>query len=278
MTTAAVSAPATRAIPARPTSVLMCEPRHFEVTYAINPWMDPTKGASAEQAVAEWRTLVDAYRGLGFDVEFIEPIAGLPDMVYAANGAFTLDGIAYGAKFTHPERQPEGEAYLTRLDELGFDCRVPEFTNEGEGDFLIVDDVILAGHGFRTDPRAHDELRSIFGREVVSLRLVNPHYYHLDTAMSVVGTSVAFLPEAFDEASRAEIVRRYPDAIRVSADEAGVLGLNSFGDGTHIVLTDRAPRFIADLEAQGHVVVGVDLPELLKGGGSVKCCTLELRR
>lgn len=278
MTTSSVVADATRAIPARPTSVLMCEPRHFEVTYAINPWMDPTKGASADVAVKEWTTLVDAYRGLGFDVEFIKPIPGLPDMVYAANGAFTLDGIAYGAKFTHPERQPEGEAYLARLGELGFDCRTPQFTNEGEGDILIVDDLILAGHGFRTDPRSHDELRSIFGREVVSLRLVDPRYYHLDTAMSVVADSVAYLPDAFDAPSRAEIVRRFPDAIEVSTDEAGVLGLNSFGDGTHIVLTDRATRFIADLEARGHQVVGIELPELLKGGGSVKCCTLELRR
>ncbi|MGJ6979718.1 dimethylargininase [Aestuariimicrobium soli] len=278
MTTSAVASSATRAVPPRPTSVLMCEPRHFEVSYAINPWMDPSKGASSTAAVAEWTRLVEAYRGLGFEVTFIDPIPGLPDMVYAANGAFTLDGIAYGASFTHPQRQPEGPAYLRRLADLGFDCRTPRRTNEGEGDFLIVGDVILAGHGFRTDPRSHDELRAIFDREVVSLRLVDPRYYHLDTAMSVVANSVAYLPEAFDEASRDEIRRRYPDALEVGADEAGVLGLNSFGDGSHIVLTDRAPQFTAALEAQGHTVIGVDLPELLKGGGSVKCCTLELRR
>ncbi|WP_040437330.1 dimethylargininase [Aestuariimicrobium kwangyangense] len=278
MTTSTLAATATGAIPPRAISVLMCEPRYFEVSYAINPWMDPSTGASSELAVEQWRTLVDVYRTLGFDVDLIEPIPGLPDMVYAANGAFTLDGIAYGASFTHPQRQPESAAYLRRLEELGFDCREPHFVNEGEGDILVVDDVLLAGHGFRTDPRAHQELRDIFGREVVSLRLVDPRYYHLDTAMSVVAHSVAFLPDAFDGPSQAEIRRRFPDAIEVGADEAGVLGLNSFGDGSSIVLTDRAPRFAAALEAAGHTVVGVALPELLKGGGSVKCCTLELRR
>jgi N-dimethylarginine dimethylaminohydrolase len=277
MTTSTLPAAATRAIPPRPTSVLMCEPRHFEVSYAINPWMDPSKGASSVVAVAQWRTLVDAYRSLGFDVEFIEPIPGLPDMVYAANGAFTLDGIAYGASFTYPQRQLEGVAYLRRLEELGFDCREPHYVNEGEGDILVVNDVLLAGHGFRTDPRAHQELGRIFEREVVSLRLVDPRYYHLDTAMSVVAHSVAFLPEAFDGPSQREIRHRFPDAIEVDADEAGVLGLNSFGDGSSIVLTDRAPRFSAALRAAGHTVVGVALPELIKGGGSVKCCTLELR-
>ena len=44
--------------------------------------------------------------------------------------------------------------------------------NEGEGDFLLVGDRILAGTGFRSDAESHDELRKLFGREVVTLELV----------------------------------------------------------------------------------------------------------
>ncbi len=81
-------------------------------------------------------------------------------MVYAANGGFVLDNIAYGASFTYPERQPEGPAYMDWFRANGYDVRVPENVNEGEGDFLLVGDVLLAGQGFRSASNSHQELGS----------------------------------------------------------------------------------------------------------------------
>ena len=187
-------------------SVLMCRPEHFTVAYQINPWMDPAKPTDTALAVAQWQALYDAYVGLGFDVHLIDPIEGLPDMVYAANGGTVIDGIAYGAKFTHEQRAAEGPAYMEWFRTAGFDVREPEATNEGEGDFLLVGDVILAGTGFRSDTASHDELRRITGREVVTLNLVNPSFYHLDTAIAVLDSRpgqehIAYLPSAFDEPS-----------------------------------------------------------------------------
>ncbi len=43
-----------------------------------------------------------------------------------------------------------------------------------------------------------------------------------------------------------------------------------------MVYPRAATGFGEQLRAAGFVPVGVDLSELLKGGGSVKCCTLEL--
>ena len=269
----------------RPTgrSVLMCRPEHFTVVYRINPWMNPAEPTDTEVALAQWQVLHDTYLELGYDVHLIDPIAGLPDMVYAANGGFVIDGIAYGAKFTHPERQPEGPAYMRWFREQGFDVREPEEVNEGEGDFLLVGDVILAGTGFRSDSQSHGELERIFGREVVTLRLVDPSFYHLDTAVAVLdGTPgrehIAYLPSAFDGASLALLQERYPDAIIVNETDAAVLGLNSFSDGCNVVIASRATDFERQLREHGYNPIGVDLSELLLGGGGVKCCTLELRR
>jgi len=269
----------------RPTgrSVLMCRPEHFTVVYRINPWMNPAEPTDTDVALAQWQVLHDTYLELGYDVHLIDPIAGLPDMVYAANGGFVIDGIAYGAKFTHPERQPEGPAYMRWFREQGFDVREPEEVNEGEGDFLLVGDVILAGTGFRSDSQSHGELERIFGREVVTLRLVDPSFYHLDTAVAVLdGTPgrehIAYLPSAFDGASLALLQERYPDAIIVNETDAAVLGLNSFSDGCNVVIASRATDFERQLREHGYNPIGVDLSELLLGGGGVKCCTLELRR
>jgi N-dimethylarginine dimethylaminohydrolase len=261
----------------------MCRPEHFTVVYRINPWMNPAEPTDTSLALQQWQVLYDTYVGLGYDVHLIDPIAGLPDMVYAANGGFVIGGIAYGAKFTHPERQPEGPAYMRWFGEAGLDVRVPEEVNEGEGDFLLVGDVILAGTGFRSDSTSHEELARIYDREVVTLQLVNPNFYHLDTAIAVLDPTpgqehIAYLPSAFDEASVTVLQKRYPDAIIVNETDAAVLGLNSFSDGYNVVIASRAADFERQLREHGYNPIGVDLSELLLGGGGVKCCTLELRR
>jgi len=261
---------------------LMCRPEHFTVAYRINPWMNPDDPTDTSVALAQWQTLHDAYVALGHDVELIDPVAGLPDMVYAANGGFTLDGVAYTARFTHPERQPEGPAYADWFRANGFRVHEAQEVNEGEGDLLLVGDVILAGTGFRTSVESHAELARVTGREVVTLRLVDPRFYHLDTALAVLDptgadANIAYLPEAFDAASRAELARRYPDAVEVGIEDARWLGLNSISDGRNVVIASRAKGFEASLKERGYTPIGLDLAELLLGGGGVKCCTLELR-
>lgn len=266
-------------------TILMCKPSYFTVVYRINPWMDPAVPTDTSLAVAQWQTLYDTYVGLGFDVHLIEPIDGLPDMVYAANGGFVIDNIAYGAAFTYPERQPEGPAYMDWFRDNGFDVRVPEEINEGEGDFLLVGDVILAGTGFRSASNSHEELSAIYGRPVITLNLINPNFYHLDTAIAVLDPStgsgtgdIAYLPSAFDEPSLAILRERYPDAVIATEEDAAILGLNSYSDGYNVVIAARAKDFERQLRERGYNPIGVDLSELLLGGGGVKCCTLELRR
>ncbi len=274
-TTPSPSAPSVQAT--KPT-VLMCRPEHFTVSYRINPWMHPEDPTDTSLALKQWTVLYDTYVDLGFTVHLIDSLPGLPDMVYAANGGFVLDGIAYGAKFHYPERQPEGPAYMDWFRSQGLDVREPEATNEGEGDFLLVGDTILAASGFRSDTSSHQEIADIYGRDVVSLQLVNPSYYHLDTALAVIDpTTIAYLPSAFDEASLSVLRERYPDAIIATEEDAAFLGLNSFSDGHNVVIAERATTFAKDLAERGYNPIGVDLSELLLGGGGVKCCTLELR-
>ncbi len=258
--------------------VLMCRPEHFTVSYRINPWMHPEDPTDTSLALRQWSVLYDTYLELGFQVDLIDPIPGLPDMVYAANGGFVLDGIAYGAKFHYAERGPEGPAYMEWFATQGLEVVEPESVNEGEGDFLLVGDTIVAASGFRSDTSSHQEIADIYSREVVSLQLVNPSFYHLDTALAVIDSStIAYLPSAFDEPSLGILRERYPDALIATEEDAAVLGLNSFSDGHNVVIAKRATTFARDLVERGYNPIGVDLSELLLGGGGVKCCTLELR-
>lgn len=262
-----------------PRRFLMCPPEHFTVAYAINAWMDPSQPVDPARAMAQWQGLVDTYRCLGHEVVTVPATPGLPDMVFAANGGLVMDGIAVGARFATQQRAPEAALYAAHLRAAGIEVvHEPEHVNEGEGDLLVVGDVILAGTGYRTDARAHGEVATLTGREVVPLRLVDPRYYHLDTAaFALDDNTIAYLPAAFDEASREELEHRFPDAVIASEADAAVLGLNAVSDGKHVVLAEEAEGLAAQVEARGFEPVPVAVSELRKAGGGPKCCTMELR-
>ncbi len=290
MSTQNPAAATTTAAPARIQQrrrYLMCRPEHFTVSYRINPWMEPAKPTDTAKAVAQWQTLHDAYVALGHEVELIDAVPGLPDMVYTANGGFIIDGRALGVKFRVDERRGEEQPFMDWFAANGFEVIQPIEVQEGEGDFLLVGDVILAGTGFRSVGDSHREIGAVFGKEVVSLRLVDPRFYHLDTAIAVLDpveglggaerANIAYLPSAFDEESQRILAARYPDAIRVSDEDGAVFGLNSASDGLNVFISPRAKGFEAQLRERGYNPILIDLSELLLGGGGIKCCTLELR-
>jgi N-dimethylarginine dimethylaminohydrolase len=256
----------------------MCEPAHFTVAYAINPWMTTGEPVDPGRAMRQWQALRGTYQALGHEVRLIAPVSGLPDMVFAANGATVIGGVALGSRFRHPERAAEGPAYLDWLARHGYQVRQPLAVNEGEGDILHAETAILAGHGFRTDPAVQSEIAEVFGLPVVTLRLTDPRFYHLDTALCVLGGgAAAYYPPAFDDASRAALSSVFDELIEAKDTDAEVLGLNAVSDGRHVVLPAQAENLAAQLAASGFEPVGVDMSEFRKAGGGPKCCTLELR-
>jgi N-dimethylarginine dimethylaminohydrolase len=261
-----------------PRRYLMCRPTYFAVDYRINPWMDPTAPYDTALAIAQWTRLRDVFTGLGHTVEEIEPLPGLPDMVFAANGATVVDGTVLAVQFRDPERADEAPAYRSWFERAGFRVHEAKQTNEGEGDILLAGPYLLAGTGFRTVHAAHSQVQEVFGRPVITLQLVDPAYYHLDTALCVLDdTTIAYLPEAFSPGSQAVLRRLYPDAIIATAADAEVLGLNAVSDGRTVVLPVQATGLNAALRDRGYDTIGVDMSELRKAGGGPKCCTLEVR-
>jgi N-dimethylarginine dimethylaminohydrolase len=239
--------------------------------------MDPAAPVDTDLAVRQWETLRRTYLDLGHEVELIDPLPGLPDMVFAANGGTVLDGRAMAVQFRDPQRADEAPAYRAWFAAAGFEVHDPKQVNEGEGDILLAGEHLLAGTGFRTGHGAHARVQEVFGYPVVTLQLVDPRFYHLDTALTVLDErTVAYLPEAFSPGSRAVLARLFPEAIRAGMADAEVLGLNAVSDGRHVVLPVQAVDLAAQLRARGYRTVGVDLSELRKAGGGIKCCTLRL--
>jgi len=257
---------------------LMCSPEYFSVQYAINPWMNPDEPIDLDLARHQWEELRAAYLSLGHTVLTIDPVPGLPDMVFAANGATAIGGKVLGARFTHPERYPEGAAYMAWFRRHGYQVTDPEYVNEGEGDIVFAGRAIIAGYGFRTDRDARNQVEKLFGLPVISVRLVDPRYYHVDTALVVLDEhTAAYYPAAFDEEAQAALSSHFPELIEAKDEDAEALGLNGLSDGKNVVLPAQAKDLADQVSGAGFDVIPVDLSEFKKSGGGPKCCTLELR-
>ncbi|MGK8522769.1 dimethylargininase [Nocardia asteroides] len=261
-----------------PRRFVMCRPDHFDVTYSINPWMNPAEPVDRSRAIEQWETLRATYIAHGHTVDVVPGVAGLPDMVFAANGGLIVGDRAMSARFTHSERAQEGPAYHAWFAGTGVPNLVAaEEWNEGEGDFLLVGDRLLAGTGFRSSLAAHEEVSRHFGLPVVSLELVDPRFYHLDTVLLPLDAgTIAYYPPAFSPAARVVLAELYPDAIVATDADAAVLGLNGVCDGYNVFLSSAATDLSEALRARGFRPVVIEMSELLKAGGAVKCCTLEI--
>ena len=261
----------------------MCSPELYEVNYVINPWMEGNVHASSKrEAAAQWEQLHSAISRFA-RVELVEPQPGSPDMVFTANAGLVRHGVVALSRFLHPERQGEEPHFGKWFGDSGFAVReTPRGTPfEGEGDALFEWDGsrLWAGHGVRTLQCTHRWLMDIWGIEVMSLRLVDPRFYHLDTCFCpLFGGYVMYFPKAFDAESLAKIEKRYPRDKRICVGDSDALrfACNAVNVGRVIVLNEVSVELSRHLEDLGFCVVQVPLTEFLKAGGAAKCLALRL--
>jgi N-dimethylarginine dimethylaminohydrolase len=263
-------------------ALLMVRPTYYNVVYEINPWMSRAVPASVEAANAQWDALHRILtEEMGAEVRLAEPRQGLPDMVFTANAGLVRAGRAVLSNFRHPERQGEQGHFRAWFEEQGYEVlELPaERMFEGEGDALFVGDTLFAGYHFRSDVHSHRLLDEMLGVQVISLRLVDPHYYHLDTCFCPLDDqTAAYYPAAFDDYARTVIEEQVPRRIEVTPEEAPRFACNAVVLGRHVALNSRCPHFEAQLRERGFVPHATPLDEFLKAGGSAKCLTLHLDR
>lgn len=199
-------------------------------------------------------------------------------MVFATDCCLMIDNKIFLSNFRYSERQPETQYYEKWFRDHDYrQIKQARHRFEGGGDNLICGPKILSGYGFRSDIEAHAELREYFNREVISLRIVDPKYFHLDTALAILNAdTIAFFPGALDEPSQKRLRAAVPNIIEATAEEAAGFGLNVVSDGQTIIASNAVPSLLQKYRAAGFSVIGTPILEFRKAGGGVKCLTLEL--
>ncbi len=280
------------ALPARPrsTAVLMASPEHFDVLYVINPHMAGNIGSvDSARACAQWSALRQVYASLGYPVHVIPGAPGLPDMVFTANQSFPyvgLDGepLSIMSRMASPHRAPEVEFFAEWYAAAGYrvirqvDPPV-EFEGMGDARWHPGRRLLYIGHGYRTAPGALARASRLIGCPVVGLELIDPHFYHLDTALSPIDeTTAVYVEEAFTSRGVALLRRLFPRLVRAPLSEAmGGFAANGHSpDGRHYIVHHTCVETAAALRELGVTVIDVDTSEFIKSGGSVYCMKMML--
>lgn len=274
--------------------ILMCPPDYFTVEYAINPWMENIEPCNTDLAKRQWENLYNAItRQAGAEVLLMDPVDGLPDLVFTANAAFVYGNKAVIAHYRYPERQGEEPHCVDWFNRHGFDVvTMPEHIHfEGAGDALtwkLPDQdehsqdthVVFAGYKTRTDIASHNLLSTETHLPVFSMELIDPRFYHIDVCICPLATGhFIYNPDAFDTYGNTVIEANIPadKRIPVTKDEAGRFACNTVNINDTVLFNRQGTtRLEEELKSRGLNVIQVDLSEFLKSGGSSKCLTLRV--
>ena len=260
---------------------LVCPPSHFGVLYEINPWMHKEVRVDPDVARTQWEDMVANLESAGAVTEPMEPVSGLPDLVFTANAGL-VDGRRFVvSRFRHSERRPEAayDAEWFRREghevlELPVEAGV---CFEGAGDGLPFGRSLVAGYRFRSDYVAHAALARQLGVQVLSVELTDARFYHLDLTFCPLDTRRAIIaPDAWDRYGRAVIERLVPEPLVLELDEAITFCANSVVVNSTIVMPACPPRVGRILESWGFDVCISPVDEFMKAGGGVRCLTLAL--
>ncbi len=255
--------------------ILMCRPDHFTVDYVINPWMAGHRSSlDIDLAKTQWQALRDTIEEYA-EIAEIEPQADLPDLVFTANAGAVYGDKAIASHFMPHERRPEEVHYKKWFRDNGFDLlNLDEKIGfEGAGDCLCDREGpwLWTGYGYRTEIEAHAEIQKFFDVDLVSIKLTDSRFYHIDTCFCpLTGGFLMYHPPAFDFDSRIAIESRIPPHKRIIVDtmDAGNFACNAINVGDTVILNKASDPLKARLMLAGFRVREVGLSEFLKAGGS----------
>jgi N-dimethylarginine dimethylaminohydrolase len=259
--------------------ILMCPPDFYGIHYEINPWMDMSRQAEHAVAVEQWHGLHRHITEAGARVSLLEPVSGLPDLVFTANAAMIYGRQALVSRFRHRQRQGEEPYNRSWFSANGFEVvDVPEnFSFEGAGDALFCGDTLYAGYRMRSDAAGHQQIGRMLAVRVIPVELVDARYYHLDTCFCPLAEGEAiWYPPAFDDYGQRAIREHVPKLIAAEPAEAERFACNAVVIGRRVLTNTGCDRLHAALAARGYDPIATPLDEFVKAGGSAKCLTLRL--
>lgn len=260
--------------------VILCQPKFMAIEDVINDTQKQyaDENIDVELAMKQHQEFEKLLREHGVDVIKLPSSEQFPEQVFTRDIGFTVGGDVFVAEMASDIRKGEEEA----LEEFLEDENIPyqTTTDRVEGGDVIVDrDKVYIGISSRTSDEAVRNLQHDLPNHTIIRVPFNEKYLHLDCVFNILSPETGLI---FPEALSAEMVETLSNQyklIEVSPEEQFTMGTNvlSIGGGKVFSLPQNENVNTA-MRAHGFEVIEVDFSEIIKSGGSFRCCSMPLER
>lgn len=257
---------------------LVCAPTHLRIGQPINSfqreWFDDPPDAL--RAAQQHRELVKALERLAVRVVEVPVLEGAPYQVFMRDVLIAGLDVPVVGRMREPVRRPEIDQLMRTLEEVGI------ASDEAEGGYLEGGDVVVNGRdvfvglGDRTERGASEWLGGRFAGYRIHPLEMQPGFLHLDMVFNVFSpTSCVYCPAGLTASAVADVRRRFENCLEIDSADQRRMSTNFLpvGDAAIIAPASATPAVLDAARAEGREVLTVDLSEIQKTGGSVRCST-----
>jgi len=261
--------------------VVVCSPHYMEIVDVINDVQKKYVSQNINQslAITQHQNFVNTLQQAGVDVIHLTPNKNFPEQVFTRDIGFALGNQMFVSAMANPIRQGEEHVLATWLDANKTDYRnITGHPIEG-GDVLIDGRYVYIGISDRTSMESIQKLQNELPTYDIIPIPFKPNYLHLDCIFNVLSpTDALIFPSALDPKIVALLSKRY-NLIEVPESEQFSMGTNVLSIGNNRVLSLPVNVDVNhQMRQRGYEVLEVDFSEIIKSGGSFRCCSMPLLR
>lgn len=260
--------------------VILCQPKFMAIDEVINDVQKQyeDENINVELAMKQHKEFEELLKKHGVEVIKLPSSEQFPEQVFTRDIGFTVGDDIFVAEMASDIRKGEEDVLEGWLEEE--DISYLTTTNRVEGGDVIVDrSKVYVGVSSRTSNEAIQKLKVDLPQHEIIKVPFNEKYLHLDCVFNILSPEVGLIfPKALDEKT-VEMLSKSYKLIEVSEEEQFSMGTNvlSIGQGKVFSLPQNANVNEA-MRSHGFEVIEVDFSEIIKSGGSFRCCSMPLNR
>lgn len=261
--------------------VLVCPPAFMKIEEAINEtqkhFLDDN--IDQEKAMEQHRKFIQALHEHGSDVILLPPVNKFPEQVFTRDIGFTIGDTVFISTMGTKMRSGEDVILQDWLEEMGIKHeKIESFAIEG-GDVIVDGSKVWVGVSSRTTEKAIEELQSKLPDHQVMAVPFDSKFLHLDCLFNIISPTEALI---YSKAFSKEMVERFAahySLIEVNDGEQFTMGPNVLSLGDRTLLSLPVNKEVnKQLTLSGYNVIELDISEIIKSGGSFRCCSLPIKR
>ncbi len=259
--------------------VLLAKPVYYDIIASINPWQEKWIGKIDKKlAMKQHKNMSDALEKEGIKCYFLEPFKGRTDQKDSRDIGLISSKGAVVASLKESARKGEDIKFVKFCKEN----KIPilnkniDIRFEG-GDFFFVDqNTCLLGIGPRTQLDAKIIKKLLDKSDLKLFYHKSPH--HLDAIFNIISKDLVVChKKSLDEKSLGYLKGK--KIVQISDEDIETMSANFLLIKENKILADQGcHKFNKKLEKEGVEVIEVDVSELKKDGGSIRCMTLPILR